>query len=91
MHLEKPNLAKHLSDPKLQGYTVLQKIFFAPTESSQKAGAAFIERLTQRMEDREPISGPAVAQAQLAAFETGRNLPVSALRTSRPSRIQRLW
>ena len=46
MHLEKPNLAKHLSDPKLQGYTVLQKIFFAPTESSQKAGAAFIERLT---------------------------------------------
>ncbi len=91
MHLEKPNLAKHLSDPKLQGYTVLQKIFFAPTESSQKAGAAFIERLTQRTEDREPISGPAVAQAQLAAFETGRNLPVSALRTSRPSRIQRLW
>jgi pimeloyl-ACP methyl ester carboxylesterase len=68
MHLEKPNLAKHLSDPKLQGYTVLQKIFFAPTESSQKAGAAFIERLTQRTEDREPISGPAVAQAQLAAF-----------------------
>jgi pimeloyl-ACP methyl ester carboxylesterase len=68
MHLEKPSLATYLSDPKLQGYAVLQKIFFAPTDSSQKAGAAFIERLTRRTEDREPISGPAVAQAQLAAF-----------------------
>jgi pimeloyl-ACP methyl ester carboxylesterase len=68
MHLDKPSLAKYLSDPKLEGYTVLQKIFFAPTESSQKAGAAFIERLTRRREDREPISGPAVAQAQMAAF-----------------------
>ena len=68
MHLEKPSLAKHLGDPALQGYAVLQKIFFAPTESSQAAGAAFIERLVRRKEDREPISGPAVAQAQMAAF-----------------------
>ena len=68
MHLDKPSLAKHLGDPKLQGYAVLQKIFFAPTESSQRAGAAFIERLTQRTKDREPVSGPAVAQAQIAAF-----------------------
>jgi pimeloyl-ACP methyl ester carboxylesterase len=68
MHLEKPSLAKYLGDPKLQGYTVLQKIFFSSTESSQEAGAAFIERLTQRAEDREPISGAAVAQAQMAAF-----------------------
>jgi pimeloyl-ACP methyl ester carboxylesterase len=68
MHLEKPSLAKHLGDPALQGYAILQKIFFAPTESSQAAGAAFIERLVRRKEDREPISGPAVAQAQMAAF-----------------------
>ena len=68
MHLQKPSLAKYLGDPKLQGYAVLQKIFFAPTELSQKAGAAFIKRLSQRVEDREPISGSAVAQAQLAAF-----------------------
>lgn len=68
MHLEKPRLAKHLGDPALQGYQVLQKIFFAPTESSQAAGAAFIERLVLRAQDREPISGPAVAQAQMAAF-----------------------
>jgi pimeloyl-ACP methyl ester carboxylesterase len=68
MHLDKPNLAKHLGDPTLQGYAVLQKIFFAPTESSQAAGAAFIERLMRRSQDREPISGPAVAQGQMAAF-----------------------
>jgi pimeloyl-ACP methyl ester carboxylesterase len=68
MHLDKPNLAKHLGDPTLQGYAVLQKIFFAPTKSSQMAGAAFIERLMRRSQDREPVSGPAVAQAQMAAF-----------------------
>src|SRR6185437_4914149 len=68
MHLDKPSLAEHFGNPKLQGYAVLQKIFFAPTESSQEAGAAFIERLTQRIGDREPVSGPAVAQAQMAAF-----------------------
>ena len=68
MHLDKSSLAKYLGDPKLQGYAVLQKIFFAPTESSQAAGAAFIERLSERKADREPVSGPAVAQAQIAAF-----------------------
>jgi pimeloyl-ACP methyl ester carboxylesterase len=68
MHLDKPSLAKYLGDSNLKGYAVLQKIFFAPTESSQAAGAAFIERLGQRTEEREPVSGPAVAQAQIAAF-----------------------
>src|SRR5258708_27240244 len=47
MHLDKPSLAKHLGDPTLQGYAVLQKIFFAPTSSSQAAAGAFIERLVQ--------------------------------------------
>jgi len=69
MHLDKPNIAKYLNDPKLQGYEVLQKIFFAPTASSQAAGKAFIERLAQRKDDRDPPSGPAVAQAQMAAFQ----------------------
>jgi pimeloyl-ACP methyl ester carboxylesterase len=68
MHLEKPALQVHLSDPTLRGYAVLGKIFFAPTESSQTAADAFIKRLAQRTQDREPISGPPVAQAQMAAF-----------------------
>ena len=68
MHLEKPGLAKYLSDPTLKGYALLQKIFFAPSPSSQAAGAAFIERLAQRKEDLAPPSGPEVAAAQIAAF-----------------------
>ena len=68
MHLEKPTLAKPLNDATLRGYAVLQKIFFAPTESSQAAGQAFIDRLAQRREDVEPASGPEVARAQIASF-----------------------
>jgi pimeloyl-ACP methyl ester carboxylesterase len=69
MHLEKPILAGPLNDPTLRGYAVLGKIFFTPSEASQAAAAAFIKRLMQRtQEDRDPVSGPAVAQAQMAAF-----------------------
>jgi pimeloyl-ACP methyl ester carboxylesterase len=68
MRLEKPTLARHLADPTLKGYAVLQKIFFAPTSSSQAAGREFIERLAERKEDVDPVSGPEVAAAQIAAF-----------------------
>jgi pimeloyl-ACP methyl ester carboxylesterase len=68
MHLEKPSLARHLGDPTLKGYAVLQKIFFAPTSSSQAAGGAFIDRLAQRTKDLDIASGPHVAAAQIAAF-----------------------
>jgi pimeloyl-ACP methyl ester carboxylesterase len=68
MHLEKPSLAKHLQDPRNTGYAVLQKIFFAPTSTSQAAGEAFIARLMQRKDDRDPPSGPNVAKAQMTAF-----------------------
>ena len=44
------------------------KLFFAPSASSQAAGEAFIARLAQRNQDREPASGPEVAKAQIAAF-----------------------
>jgi CheY-like chemotaxis protein len=68
MHFEKPGLAKFLGDPNLRGYDVLQKIFFAPTDSSQAAGQSFITRLAQRADDRDRPSGPEVAAAQMAAF-----------------------
>ncbi len=68
MHLEKPELRKILEDPTLSGYEVLVKLFFTPSDASQAAGQAFATRLASRIEDREPISGPDVAQAQLAAF-----------------------
>lgn len=68
MHLEKPSLAVHFANPILKGYEILQKIFFTPSEGSQEAGAAFIERLMQRQSDREPQSGLSVMKPQLAAF-----------------------
>jgi len=68
MHLDKPSLAVPLGDPTLKGYSVLQKIFFAPTSSSQAAGAAFIERLAERIEDFDKPSGSDIAAAQMTAF-----------------------
>jgi pimeloyl-ACP methyl ester carboxylesterase len=68
MHLEKPSLAKRIQDPTNRGYDVLKKIFFTSSASSQAAGEAFIARLMQRKDDRDPPSGPNVAGAQLAAF-----------------------
>ena len=73
MNLEKPELAKHLSDPQLRGYKVLQKLFFTPSHASQAAGEAFVGRLMQRKDDLDPPSKPEVAAAQLAGFlEWGR-------------------
>ena len=68
MHLDKPRLATHLQDPSNKGYGVLQKIFFTLTPSGQAAGAAFVERLMERRNDRDGVSGPDVANAQMAAF-----------------------
>jgi pimeloyl-ACP methyl ester carboxylesterase len=47
---------------------VLVKLFFTPSEAGQAAGQAFATRLMGRTEDREPPSGPNVAQAQVTAF-----------------------
>jgi pimeloyl-ACP methyl ester carboxylesterase len=68
MHVEKPSLARYFEDPALQGYARLQKLFFAPTASSQAAGGAFVARLAQRRDDRDQASGPEVAVEQIAAF-----------------------
>ena len=67
-HPLETSLARHLGDPTLKGYAVLQKIFFAGSPSSQAAGGAFIERLAQRKEDLDTPSGSDVAAAQIAAF-----------------------
>lgn len=68
MHMEKPELKKITDDPNLPGLQRLVKLFFAPSASSQAAGEAFIARLAQRKQDREPLSGANVAKAQIAAF-----------------------
>jgi pimeloyl-ACP methyl ester carboxylesterase len=68
MHLEKPELRKITDDPNLNGFQKLVKLFFTSSSSSQTAGEAFVARLAQRKQDKEPIAGPKVAQAQIMAF-----------------------
>src|SRR5258705_11321915 len=68
MHLDKPRLATHLQDPSSKGYGVLQKIFFTLTPTGQEAGASFVEGLAERRDDLDGVSGPGVANAQMAAF-----------------------
>jgi pimeloyl-ACP methyl ester carboxylesterase len=67
MRMEKPEL-KTIFASNLTASQRLVKLFFAPSASSQSAGEAFIARLAQRNQDREPASGPDVAKAQIAAF-----------------------
>ncbi|WP_160115250.1 alpha/beta fold hydrolase [Bryocella elongata] len=86
MHLDKPSLGRYFQDRSLKGYQILQKVFFAPSEASQRAGGEFIRRLDERKDDREPASGPDVAQAQLAAFrewEVQKGEPFADLRQIR--------
>src|SRR5712675_2409656 len=68
MHLEKPSLAKRIQDPTNRGYDVLKKIFFTSSPASQASSEAFVRRLSQRKDDLDPVSGPKVASAQIAAF-----------------------
>jgi len=63
-----PELAKRIEDPANRGYDVLKKIFFTASPASQAAADAFVRRLSQRRDDRDPASGPKVASAQTMAF-----------------------
>ncbi len=88
MHLEKPQLKRIIDDPSLPGLQRLVKLFFTPSTASQAAGEAFIARLAKRKDDREPISGPAVAHAQTAAFRAWEQSPgerFAKLRGDRPA------
>jgi pimeloyl-ACP methyl ester carboxylesterase len=67
MHLENPRL-KQIFDSNISASQRLVKLFFAASASSQAAGEAFIARLAQRNQDREPVSGPEVAKAQISAL-----------------------
>jgi pimeloyl-ACP methyl ester carboxylesterase len=68
MHMEKPELRKITEDPNLPGLEKLVRLFFAPSKSSQAAGEAFVARLAERKQDREPLAGANVAMAQITAF-----------------------
>jgi pimeloyl-ACP methyl ester carboxylesterase len=59
------------------------EVFFSPTESSQAAGQAFLQRFRARREHRDPPVNEKVIPAQLAAVEqwgTRRNDPYTYLK-----------
>jgi pimeloyl-ACP methyl ester carboxylesterase len=45
------------------------EVFFSPTETSQAAGQAFLQRLRARKENRDPSINERVVPAQIAALE----------------------
>lgn len=69
MHLDKPELARYMNDPSLQGYDKLAKMFFTNSPAGQLAGSGFVERLKLRRDDLDPPAGAAVAKAQAKAFQ----------------------
>jgi pimeloyl-ACP methyl ester carboxylesterase len=68
MRLDAPPRKRILEDLGLEGLQRLVRLFFAPSEASQATGQAFAARLAARRDGREPLAGPEVARAQLAAF-----------------------
>src|SRR6516162_7456958 len=59
------------------------EVFFSPTETSQAAGQAFLQRLRARKENRDPSINGKVAPAQIAAVEewgAPRNHPYAYLK-----------
>jgi pimeloyl-ACP methyl ester carboxylesterase len=59
-----------LADASLSHFDRQQRLFFAPTETSQAAGHAFSERKSWRKDDRDPEASPAVAKAQTIAIKS---------------------
>jgi pimeloyl-ACP methyl ester carboxylesterase len=59
-----------LADASLSHVERQQRLFFAPTQTSQAAGRAFAERKSWRKDDRDPEASPAVAKAQTIAIKS---------------------
>ena len=59
-----------LADASLSHFDRQQRLFFAPTETSQAAGHAFFERKHWRKDNRDPEATPAVARAQTIAIKS---------------------
>jgi pimeloyl-ACP methyl ester carboxylesterase len=64
------------------------EVFFSPTETSQAAGQAFLQRLRARKENRDPPISEKVAPVQIAALEgwgAPRNEPYAYLKNIKQS------
>ena len=59
-----------LADPSLSHFDRQQRLFFAPTQTSQAAGRDFAEREKWRKDDRDPEASVAVSKAQTIAIKS---------------------
>ena len=66
MQIDAPELKTIFAN--FTGYDRLARLFFTRSEGGVAAGEAFVSRLQERRTDREPLSGPAAASSQVAAF-----------------------
>ena len=65
-----PPSSEVLADASLSHFDRQQRLFFAPTETSQAAGRAFSERKSWRKNDRDPEASAVVAKAQTIAIKS---------------------
>jgi pimeloyl-ACP methyl ester carboxylesterase len=65
-----PPSSEVLSNPRLSHFEIEQRLFFAPTETSQAAGRAFQDRRGWRKTDHDPAASPDVAKAQTIAIKS---------------------
>ncbi len=63
-----PQVKAIVSRPNSTAEERTLELFFSPTATSQAAGKAWLARIAARQTDREPLSSPQVAAAQLAAL-----------------------
>lgn len=66
--MDRPELLTVFVDQAMPMSEKLVRLFFEPTASGLAAGREFVNRLAQRVEDREPAATSEVAVAQLAAM-----------------------
>jgi pimeloyl-ACP methyl ester carboxylesterase len=65
-----PPSSEVLANKSLSHFEIEQRLFFAPTETSQAAGRAFQDRKGWRKTDRDAVSTPDVAKAQTIAIKS---------------------
>jgi len=66
--MDRPELLKIFVDQQMPMSEKLLKLFFATTETSQSAAREFVQRLAQRIEDKDTPTNAEAAGAQLAAM-----------------------
>jgi pimeloyl-ACP methyl ester carboxylesterase len=66
--MDRPELLKIFVDQQMPTSEKLMKLFFEPTETSQSAGRAFVERLARRTTDKDTPTTAEAAGGQLAAM-----------------------